>query len=243
VPDYRTERVGSFYQNNPVTGRWLDYTVKEVVPFIDGHFRTLAKAESRAVVGDFWGGYGALKLAMLYPEVFLSTYALHPVATATGHIPLTRRIHWNTLLSAKTYDDLSIDDSSVFFMALLQAFSPNANEPPFYFEPLVKQHGDKFVPIADKVAQFQHDFLLINYVHKYVTHLEKLRGIKFDWGRYDENQDHVIANENFSRQLDAYGIEHEAESFRGGIFDQNWISNGRVYGDVLPFFARTLVFE
>jgi hypothetical protein len=70
-----------------------------------------------------------------------------------------------------------------------------------------------------------------------------MRGIAFDWGRFDSNPDHVYANQAFSKKLRDQGIEHEAEEYNGDPFSKNWIEQGRVYARMLPFFARHLVFE
>ncbi len=55
VADYTGPTTRSLYENSPVSGRWIDYTVDEVVPLIDAKYRTLARRDSRAVVGDFFG--------------------------------------------------------------------------------------------------------------------------------------------------------------------------------------------
>src|SRR5690349_5211484 len=61
---------GSFYVNSPVTGNWEDYIVKDVVGFVDSHFRTLPQARSRGITGHSMGGFGALNIAMHNPDVF-----------------------------------------------------------------------------------------------------------------------------------------------------------------------------
>jgi len=38
-------------------------------------------------------------------------------------------------------------------------------------------------------------------------------------------------------------IAHEAEEYNGGRGGGNWGADGRVATEVLPFFARTLLFE
>ena len=83
--DYSSPTVGSLYENSPVSGRWIDFTVSELVPFIDSKFRTLKQRDSRAVVGHFMGGRGALKMVMSHAETFGVAYALHPVATGNGY--------------------------------------------------------------------------------------------------------------------------------------------------------------
>src|SRR6478752_5560177 len=60
--DYSTSGLGSLYENSPTSGRWRDFTTEELVPFIDGKFRTIRQRDSRGLAGDFMGGRGALEL-------------------------------------------------------------------------------------------------------------------------------------------------------------------------------------
>jgi putative tributyrin esterase len=50
--------------------RYDDYIVRDVVGFIDSHYRTLATREHRGIAGLSMGGYGALSLALHHPDVF-----------------------------------------------------------------------------------------------------------------------------------------------------------------------------
>jgi enterochelin esterase-like enzyme len=70
--DYSTQAAGSIYENSPVSGRWLDFTVNELVPFVDKKFRTIRSRDSRAIVGDFMGGRGALKMALFIRKYSVS---------------------------------------------------------------------------------------------------------------------------------------------------------------------------
>jgi putative tributyrin esterase len=47
-----------------------DYVARDVVQFIDRKYRTLATAGRRAIAGLSMGGYGAITLALSYPEAF-----------------------------------------------------------------------------------------------------------------------------------------------------------------------------
>lgn len=64
MPDEKTKWGGSFYTNSTVTGNWEDFTVKDLVNYIDGKYRTLARFSSRGIAGHSMGGYGAIKLGM-----------------------------------------------------------------------------------------------------------------------------------------------------------------------------------
>ncbi len=70
MPDCFTRLGGSQYINSTATGRYEDHLIKEIVPFVDRHFRTRAEAAGRAVVGKSSGGYGALVNAMRHADVF-----------------------------------------------------------------------------------------------------------------------------------------------------------------------------
>jgi enterochelin esterase-like enzyme len=49
--------------------------IRELIPFVDANFRTVANKLGRAVEGMSMGGNGALKLALKYPELFGSVVA------------------------------------------------------------------------------------------------------------------------------------------------------------------------
>ena len=51
---------------------WEDYITKDLISFVDGHYRTVASREGRAIDGFSMGGYGALTLGFLHPELFCS---------------------------------------------------------------------------------------------------------------------------------------------------------------------------
>ena len=68
ISDQYTLFEGSFYSNSSLTGNWSDFTAKELVDYMDKNFRTIANRESRGIGGHSMGGYGAIKIGMLYPE-------------------------------------------------------------------------------------------------------------------------------------------------------------------------------
>jgi S-formylglutathione hydrolase FrmB len=67
-PDCFTAFGGNQYINSTAIGRYADYLVDEIVPFVDQEFRTLAAREHRGCFGRSSGGYGAMVHAMLYPH-------------------------------------------------------------------------------------------------------------------------------------------------------------------------------
>ena len=69
-PDLYTMFGGSQYIDSSYLGHHGEHIAKELVPFIDSQFRTIADADSRGVFGRSSGGFGALRLALDYPGVF-----------------------------------------------------------------------------------------------------------------------------------------------------------------------------
>jgi hypothetical protein len=68
---------GSQFVDSPGTGRYHSYLCEEVVPWVDGHYRTLPAAAHRAITGKSSGGFGAMITPMLRPDLFgaLATHA------------------------------------------------------------------------------------------------------------------------------------------------------------------------
>lgn len=52
------------------TGRYEDYFIQEVVPYIDRHFKTLPRREHRFIGGASAGGYASVYYGLQYPELF-----------------------------------------------------------------------------------------------------------------------------------------------------------------------------
>jgi enterochelin esterase-like enzyme len=53
---------------------WFDrYTAQTVVPWVDSHYRTIAEAAARAIMGSSQGGYCAAILALHHPQTFGSS--------------------------------------------------------------------------------------------------------------------------------------------------------------------------
>jgi S-formylglutathione hydrolase FrmB len=75
--DCWTSYGGSQFLDSPGTGRYHTYLCDEVVPWVDGRYRTAAAPENRGIMGKSSGGYGAMVTPMLRPDLFggLATHA------------------------------------------------------------------------------------------------------------------------------------------------------------------------
>ena len=61
--------------------------VRDLILYIDGTFNTVAERDGRCIGGLSMGGYGALRLALRFPETFCSANS-HSGALEFGHSPV-----------------------------------------------------------------------------------------------------------------------------------------------------------
>ena len=240
--DFTTPAGSSWYVNSSATGNWEDFMVRELVPHIDATYRTLATRDSRGIVGDGPGAYGAIRFGMRHPELFGAVYGMQPVATGPNIQPTHSRPNFELLARATSLADLGDDGFSRIFTSIYQAFSPNPDRPPLFFDPPARRVDGRIVVDSAIMARFQQGFALTELLPVYADNLKSLRGLKFDWGRQDMLVDHVYGAQALSNRLVEFGVPHEAEEHSGGFRDRHWGEQGRFYTDVLPFFQRSLRF-
>ena len=66
----------SFYVNSPDGRvRYEDFFIREFIPYIETHYRIRRERRERGISGVSMGGYGALRFAFLYPNLFGSVSA------------------------------------------------------------------------------------------------------------------------------------------------------------------------
>jgi S-formylglutathione hydrolase FrmB len=75
--DAWTRYGGSQFVDSPGTGRYHSYLCDEIVPWLDGRYRTIPDPAHRAIMGKSSGGFGAMITPMLRPDLFglLATHA------------------------------------------------------------------------------------------------------------------------------------------------------------------------
>lgn len=71
----------SYYFDSPLLDsvQYATYITRELIPYVDGKFRTLAKKESRAIAGLSMGGHGAITLAAKNPDLFIAAGSMSGV--------------------------------------------------------------------------------------------------------------------------------------------------------------------
>ena len=67
---------------------WESAIIKDLIGYVDTMFHTRRERQGRILAGLSMGGYGAIKFALKYPEMFCAAVS-HSGAMAFGHRPLT----------------------------------------------------------------------------------------------------------------------------------------------------------
>ncbi len=231
LPDSKTVHNGSMYSSSVTTGDFENFVARDLVAYIDAHYRTLAKRESRGLVGHSMGGYGASRIGMKRADVFGSLYIMSPCC-----------------LSARTAGALKPEDEAAlaavnapadsaklpFFLraqlASAAAWSPNPKKPPLYLDLPV---GDDQQAVLAKWAANAP----LGFVDQYVGNLRRYRAIALDVG----DQDGLRTDTGkLHEALDKYGI---VNSFT--IYPGTHTSNVafRFQDFVMPFFSNSLSFD
>jgi enterochelin esterase-like enzyme len=245
IPNHRTLFRGSFYTNSSYTGKWADFTGIDLVKFIDNKYRTIPEWESRGVAGYSMGGQGAFKMAMYFPDVFSSVYALSPaVLTLIKDIGIKGEGYWR-VQQINTREEL-IKGFGEFYanavVAMGQAYTPNPNKPPFYADYPYRYENDSLI-VDYEVLEVWRSKSVYNMVDDNIESLKKLKAIKMDWGRNEQNIGLPLTCKMLSQKLENLGIKHYAEEYIGNHSNMLWTDDGRALNDMLPFFDTYLKFE
>lgn len=241
ISDHYTLYAGSFYTNSSLTGNWADFIAKELVAYTDKNFRTIANRESRGIAGHSMGGYGAIKLAMLYPEIFSAMYALSPGLLAFVKEFGPNSESFKQLSTIKTSEELNKTYYPKVLVAVARAWTPNPAKPPFYCDVPFTYRADSLI-IDNAVLEKWNDNMPVYMIDKYADNLRKLKAIKLDWGRNDASRFPLQCG-MFSQRLENLGITHFAEEYIGDHNNKIWATDGRVLNSLLPFFNDYLKFE
>ena len=67
--------------------KWGTYAAREVVPFIDQRYRTIAERSERAIGGLSMGGHGAMQLALNFPGIWSAIVVTSPSLRPEGDAP------------------------------------------------------------------------------------------------------------------------------------------------------------
>lgn len=229
TPNALTRSGGSYYSNSITAGNWEDFVSKELVSYIDQHYRTIAKPASRGLAGHSMGGYGAMRIGEKHPEIFSGIYLLSPCCLAPGNPRSAEAIA--KIEAVKTPDDIAkADFMTKAALAYAAAWSPNLLRSPFYTDPIVE--NGKLSPATE--IKWNANMPLTS-IDQYITNLKQMKGIGFDAGDRDQP---IAANIKILHQvLDSYQVAHSYEEYEGDHINK---IGERIETKMLPFFSKNL---
>jgi enterochelin esterase-like enzyme len=232
TPDAYTRFQGSFYGNSVTTGNWEDFIAKELVSYIDSHYRTIPKAESRGLAGHSMGGFGTMRIGQKYPDVFSSIYMLSPgVIKLYNPFNSKDAVKWEAIKTMEDFKKAGFWTNVIF--AVAAAWSPNPDHPPFYLDLPVKDGENELSVQAKWIANSPFAAL-----DQYIPSYKRLHAIGFDAG----DKDKAIAAEItlLHHELDKYGIRHSFEIYDGDHTNHVGL---RIKQNMTPFFSANLTFD
>jgi S-formylglutathione hydrolase FrmB len=226
VPDSYTRFGGSMYSNSVATGNFEGFIARDLVAHVDSHYRTIASRSARGLSGHSMGGYGTLKIAMKYPQVFSSIYAMSACCLSAR----TLTPEEGGKLEAVSIDQaLNAEFGARAGFAVAAAWSPNPQNPPFYADLGSKDGAIQPHVLAQWAANAPNAML-----PQYVPELKSHAAIALDVG----DKDFLLAdNVTMHELMGRFGIAHQWTVYEG---DHGNRVAARFRSDLLPFFAKHL---
>lgn len=217
---------GSFYVNSAAFGRWEDFIVEELVPFIDARFRTLPAPESRGLAGQSMGGFGALHLAGRHSDTFGHVYAMSPCCLAFVGEMAPESDAWRS-------------QPEWWLRAMATAFAPESAGNPADASIPVPFAPDRTGRLheVDAVISAWREAMPLYRLERDPASYRHICSIALEAGREDEIANVTLGASAFARALNRAGIPHTHVEFTGGHIDR---TRERFEQAVLPFFARVL---
>jgi S-formylglutathione hydrolase len=236
-PDAYTLYNGSMYSNSPTTGDWETFITRDLVEYVDSHYRTIANRDSRGLAGHSMGGYGTLRIGMKCPEVYSSIYAMSscclmnnpgaprpPAPAAATPTPANADKEGKAPRPARAGGGFAN-----VLSAEAAAWSPNPKNAPKFFD-LPNENGTLRPEIAAKwIANSP-----LAMLDQYVSNLKSYHAFMLDVGLQDGL---AGSNKEMDASLTELDIPHHFETYEG---DHTNRLKERYEGHVLPFFSENL---
>ena len=226
-PDCYSRLGGNQYINSGVIGRYEDYLIEEVLPFVEGHF-ACGGAGKRAVFGKSSGGYGAIMHGLRRADIW-SAFACHSGDMGfelcyLGDIPKVLNElakHESSIEKFMRHFEAApkpteIEMEVINLLAMAATYDPAPHSDP-------QPNSGAFLGIrlpvdlhtGELIAERWKNWLACDpalLIERHADSLRKLKGIYIDCGDHDEYGLHFGAR-RAHRDLERLGIAHTYEEF------------------------------
>jgi S-formylglutathione hydrolase FrmB len=222
---------GSQFINSAATGDYLDYLCDEVVPFVDATYSTVADRDHRGLTGKSSGGYGAMVVPMLRPDVFgaLASHAgdalfevcyqpefPETVRALRDHFDGSYDRFWKSMASLERFDFATMG-APLNTYAMASCYSPDETDPPRVVLPFDVETGRLVEDVWERWLAWDP----VRMAPTKGDALASMRFIYLDAGRGDEYYLDLGA-QAFAKQLRAIGVDHSLELFDGTHMNINY---------------------
>lgn len=221
IPDATNKYGFSMYSNSEVNGNYEEYIARDLVRYIDRNFNTIRNHKGRAVVGHCMGGYGALKIAMKYPQIFGQVAGMSPAhfpdptVEYCANIMLLEDQLWGFQGPLVPFDvsaPYKFVNNTIY--GISAAWLGNPDNPPYYLD-LPFSYSPEGAPILnEELMSTWRSKNLLGLIPQYIDNLLEIDHLYFDCGMYDElgmTQPNMIMHD----VLLELGVNHDFELFEG----------------------------
>jgi enterochelin esterase family protein len=222
LPDCLTAYGGSQYVNSSAVGNYEDYVVQELVPFIDGKFRTTGR---RACIGGSSGGIGSFWLAARHPDVFQafsdqsgdSAFEYCYLGDVPKFVQSMAKYDYDVERFVREIPEIQPKDAAfdtiMNFVAMSACYAPNPEAPLGFDLPVDPYTGELRPQVWAKFREFDP----VHAAERYADNLRQLKLLFMDCGTKD--QFHLyLGSRQLHRKLEGLGIEHVYEEYDSDHF-------------------------
>jgi glucans biosynthesis protein C len=226
----------SWYRNSKLTGNWEDFITRDIVGYVDSHFRTIARRDARGLAGHGVGGTGALELGLKHSDLFGGVYAMSPAVMAgedLAHLteggekqaePWRRLVgEWSTLNEAdaarafRLYTQARLNSSSssdlfdILRISCAAASGTSISQFPYIDYPFPESHD-----AAARSAYWAE--ILGNWkgkVQAYLSRADRLKLITIEYGRRGDYDFIVRGAQHVSQVMNELNVSNTLSASEG----------------------------
>ena len=245
APDCFTRVGGNQYINTAGTGRYEDYLLDEIIPFVDANYRTLPRGRW-GVFGKSSGGFGSIVLGMRHPEVFCaladhsgdSNFELCYIPDFAGALDAFREAGGPAAWLDRYWADANHRRQKHFkplnILGMAAHYSPNPGAPAAHHRidwPFDLDTGEFRPAVWDRWRVWDP----LQMLDRHADNLRRLGAIYLDCGARDE---YALAwgTRTLAARLTGHGIAVRHEEFDDGHMNVTYL-----YDISLPFLAEAIL--
>ncbi len=234
MPDANSRLGGGFYTNSSVAGGWADFVMRDLVDYVDRHYRTQADRAHRALAGHSMGGYGALVLGFAQPARFGLLYAMSPCCVSLEGELAPASEAWAPAALAESWSVPRTPAGLRFIVALAAALSPAPDKARLYGElPYEPDSAGRLHPRPAALARWRSR-MPIGLLPLFVRSRERPE-LYLELGTQDHLPSVPAGVATLTRALDRAHVRYSLSRFDGGHVDR---MPERISGALLPTVAR-----